>query len=232
MPSSPTIALRSSAEKLRNIASMRSAEQRQASASVFGLNTLTPRSLNSRNSSRSLDKAGSISSWSSVVAARDLASTHSSSSGVSSTGRSWRRVAGIEIGAAQALGRVGQELRQQAAGAPLDAARRHALADGEPNQRRNLLGAVEIIVGGVLQVLPLQRDDALVARQVAAGIDGEGEIAVAEQRAGARRSRQRRQRAPRRSAPARAGSTARRSRPAACRPALRSWSAAGSGPRA
>ena len=56
MPSSPTIALRSSAEKFCNIASMRSAEQRQASASVFGWNTLTPRSLNSRNSSRSLDK--------------------------------------------------------------------------------------------------------------------------------------------------------------------------------
>ena len=65
-----------------------------------------------------------MSSWSSVVAARALASTHSSSSGGLSRRDAFRRVAGMEIGAPAALRRVGQELRQQAAGAPFDAARR------------------------------------------------------------------------------------------------------------
>ena len=136
----------------------RSAEQRQASASGVGRNTRTPRSLNRRNSSRSLDKrrvdqlvvlgrrGARLGLDPFVVLGRGV------------DGRPGGRVAGIEIDLAAALGRIGQELREQAARAPLRARRRHALADGEPNQRRDLLGALEIGVRGLLEALALERD--------------------------------------------------------------------------
>ena len=127
-----------------------------------------------------------------------------------------RRVAGIEIGLAAAFDRIGQELRHQAAGAPMRAGRRQAFADREAHERRDLFRALEILMRGFLQPLAVERDDALIARQARAGIDGEGEMALAR---AIRPSAPPRWRAPafrRRNAPARAGSRARRNRRSAC----------------
>ena len=55
------------------------------------------------------------------------------------------------------------------------------LGHREADQRRDLLGLAEVLVRRRLQPLPFQRDDALVARGFTAAIDGEGEVAVAEQ---------------------------------------------------
>ena len=108
----------------------------------------------------------------------------------------FRRIAGIEIGQPRALRRLRQELQQDAAGAPAVAravgAGGQLLADREPHPRRDLLRAQEIFVRGVLEVAALERDQALVAAHVGALVDGHGEMAVAEQRAGvglARRDR-------------------------------------------
>ena len=55
------------------------------------------------------------------------------------------------------------------------------LADREPHARRDLLGAQEILVRGILQVAAMERDQALIAAHVRALIDGHGEMAAAEQ---------------------------------------------------
>ena len=57
---------------------------------------------------------------------------------------------------------------------------------GEADAGGNLLGLAEIGVGDLFQALALQRHDALIAVHVAALVDGHGERAVAEQRAGLR----------------------------------------------
>ena len=54
---------------------------------------------------------------------------------------------------------------------------------------RDLLGAQEILVRRMLEVLAFERDDALVARRIRSLVDGHGEMAVAEQRARIGRAR-------------------------------------------
>ena len=75
--------------------------------------------------------------------------------------------------------------------------RAQLLGDREPHPRRDLLGAQEIFVRGVLEAAAFERDQALVAAHVGALVDGHGEMAVAEQRAADRpcRPRSRRRRA-------------------------------------
>ena len=58
------------------------------------------------------------------------------------------------------------------------------LGHRQPHPRRDLLGAMEIFVRGVFQRAAFERDQALVAVHVGALVDGHGEMAVAEQRAG------------------------------------------------
>ena len=55
------------------------------------------------------------------------------------------------------------------------------LGDRQPDQRRDLLGLAEILVRRLLEALAFERHDALVARRVRALVDGEGQMAVAEQ---------------------------------------------------
>ena len=93
----------------------------------------------------------------------------------------FRRIAGIEIGAPPARLALGEKLSDQAAGAPARPLRRQALADRDARQRRDLLGALEILRRRALQPAPFQRHDALVARRQAVRLYGEGEVALAEQ---------------------------------------------------
>src|SRR5216684_3850917 len=99
-----------------------------------------------------------------------------------------RHVAGIEVGLARPLRRPRQELQQEPAGAPpMPGAvrpRPHFLGHGEAHAGRDLLGAEKILVRGMLEILALERDDALVAGGVRALVDGHGQMAMAEQRAG------------------------------------------------
>ncbi len=64
------------------------------------------------------------------------------------------------------------------------AARAQFLGDRQPHPRRDLLGAVEIFVRRVFQRAALERHQALVAVHIRALVDGHGEMAFAEQRAG------------------------------------------------
>ena len=156
-------------------------------AAAAGVNTRTPRSWNRRYSSRSPDRSGSISSTSSTVPISDWPSTQASSSATACAHRAFRRVAGMQIGLPRALRRLGQELQQHAAGAPAMLAAIAAapfLADREPHPGRDLLGAQEIFMRGVFQTAAVERDQALVAAHVRALVDGHGEMALAEQRAG------------------------------------------------
>ena len=57
------------------------------------------------------------------------------------------------------------------------------LGDREPHARRDLLGAQEIFVRGILERAALERDQPLVAAHVGALVDGHREMAAAEQRA-------------------------------------------------
>ena len=72
--------------------------------------------------------------------------------------RALRRVARVEIGLARALRRLGQELQQHSAGAPAwrsaVAAGGEFLADRKPDAGRDLLGADEVFVRGMLSPLP------------------------------------------------------------------------------
>ena len=99
--------------------------------------------------------------------------------------------AGIEVGLPRAFRRLRQELHQQAAGAPamlrlVAIAAAPFLADREPHLRRNLLRTQKIFVCGVLEAATLQRHQPLIAAHVRALIDGHGEMAMTEQRAGIR----------------------------------------------
>ena len=87
----------------------------------------------------------------------------------------------------RALRRLGQKLHQHAAGAPAMLAavvRAPLLADRQAHARRDLLGAEEIFVRGVFQAAAVERNQTLVAAHVGALVDGHGEMAAAEQRAG------------------------------------------------
>ena len=100
-------------------------------------------------------------------------------------GHAFRRVARRQIGHPRPLRRLGQELQQHAAGPPAVArARRHLLADRKPHPGRDLLGASEVFVRGVLEAAAVERDQSLVAARVGALVDRHGEMAAAEQRAG------------------------------------------------
>ena len=57
------------------------------------------------------------------------------------------------------------------------------LGHSEAHTRRDLLGAQKILVRGMLEILALERDDALVAGHVGALVDGHGEMTMAQQRA-------------------------------------------------
>src|SRR5207302_2139416 len=102
-------------------------------------------------------------------------------------GGAGRRVAGIEIGAAHAFGRTRQELRQNAAGAPVpaQAVRPGAvfLGDGEAHAGRYLLRAAEIFMRGSLEAAAVERHHALVPAHVRALVDGHGEMTAAHERA-------------------------------------------------
>ena len=99
-----------------------------------------------------------------------------------------RRIAGIEIRLAGPLDRFGQELQQDAAGAPAPACAvftgAKLLGDRKPHAGRNLLRAQKIFVRGLFEVVALERNKPLIAAHVGALIDGHGEVAVAEQLAG------------------------------------------------
>ena len=121
------------------------------------------------------------------------------------------------------------ELGEQAAGAPGAAVAASTLS---PTASRTSVGICsersKYAWAACFQPLALERDDALIAGHVAAGIDGEGEVAVGR---ADRPRRPRRAATPfGRSAPARANSTARRSRRAACAAGPSSWSATGKRP--
>ena len=100
----------------------------------------------------------------------------------------FRRIAGMEIGEARPLRRLRQELQHDAAGAPAMAGaavfRTQFLGHRQTHPRRDLLGAQEIFVRRVFQRAAIERDQALVAAGVGALVDGHGEMAFAEQRAG------------------------------------------------
>ena len=100
----------------------------------------------------------------------------------------FRRIAGVEIGDTRTLRRLGQELQKDAAGAPAmigaALARAQFLGHRQPHPRRDLLGAVKIFMRRVFQRPALERDQALITAHVRALIDGHGEMAFAEQRAG------------------------------------------------
>ena len=95
----------------------------------------------------------------------------------------------MEIGDAGAFRRLRQELQHDAAGAPAVAGaafgRAQFLGDGEADARRDLLGAQEVFVRGVFQRAAVERHQALVAAHVRPLVDGHGEMAPAEHRAGA-----------------------------------------------
>ena len=108
----------------------------------------------------------------------------------------FRRIAGVKIGGTQAFGRGRHELHDQPAGAPGKAATGQDRADAQANPARNLLGLAEILVSGLFQALPVERDDALIARRIGALVDGHGEMALAQQFAGRDRLRVDRRREP------------------------------------
>ena len=112
------------------------------------------------------------------MAARAWASVQASSSSTRAAGP-LGRVAGIEVGAAALA--LGQKLDDEAACAPGASALRQGLADREAHQGRDLLRALEILMRGALEALPFERDDALIARHVAARIDGERDMPSPEQ---------------------------------------------------
>ena len=102
----------------------------------------------------------------------------------------FRNVARMQVGLARALRRFRQELGHQPAGAPGTAAAAELLGDGEADACRDLLGLTEILVRRLLQPLPFESDDALVAARLGALVDGHGEDALAEQLGRARAGRQ------------------------------------------
>ena len=57
----------------------------------------------------------------------------------------------------------------------------HRLADRQPDERRNLLRALEIAMRGLFHAFAFERDHALIAGHLPAGIDGEGQVAMARQ---------------------------------------------------
>ena len=91
-----------------------------------------------------------------------------------------RRVAGMEVRLEPPRSRLRQILDDEAAGAPFAAAGGHDFADSETHQGRDLLRALEIMMRRGFQPLTLERDHALIAIHLAARIDSEGHVTVAE----------------------------------------------------
>src|ERR1700722_4877099 len=91
------------------------------------------------------------------------------------------RVAWREVRLQPPAALIRQILDHKAAGPPSRAAGRDNLADREPNQRRDLLRSFEVVMRRRFQSLALKRDHALVAVHVAARIDSEGQMPMAEQ---------------------------------------------------
>ncbi len=91
------------------------------------------------------------------------------------------RVARVEVRLEPPSAGLGQILHDKAAGAPGAAAGGDDFADREAHQRRDLFRSLEVVMRRLFQSLALERDDALVARHLAARIDGEGHMAPAEQ---------------------------------------------------
>ncbi len=97
------------------------------------------------------------------------------------------RIAGRQVAVADAIFGFRHELADNAAGAPLMAglavlvAVEH-LADCQADARRDLLGAVEIGVGGGFQAFMVQRHETLIALTAMPLFDGHGERALAKQR--------------------------------------------------
>ena len=94
-----------------------------------------------------------------------------------------RAVAARQVAHAKPLGRLGQELRDQSAGAPVLALTgAHQLGDLQPDLGRDLLRLAEIGVRGFLQRRAVELDYALIALRVLALVDGERQHALPEQR--------------------------------------------------
>ena len=98
------------------------------------------------------------------------------------------RVAWREVRLQPPAALIRQILDHKSASPPSRAACGDDLADREPNQRRDLLRSFEVMMRRRFQSLALERDHALIAVHVAARIDGEGQMPMAEQvAAGVRR---------------------------------------------
>src|SRR5580704_13382188 len=99
--------------------------------------------------------------------------------------RARRGVARIEIGLALTLGRIGQELQHDAAGAPMPSRAMFAGAeffgDREPDPRWDLLRTQEIFMRGLFEAAAFERHKPLITAHFAALVDGHGEMAAAEQ---------------------------------------------------
>ena len=145
----------------------RAREQRQPNDSARARSAATPSVWNSRYSSRSAGRSSSSNSWSvsvaaSVVAVRQLSSCASSSS------------AGSMPPAPATFSRISAPARQPDGG----------LRAGQVHLAAQLLAGVEVVQRHLRQRAALDRDDALVAVLLAALIDGERQVAVAQQRLG------------------------------------------------
>src|SRR4051794_31144024 len=93
-----------------------------------------------------------------------------------------RRVAGMQIGLAGALRRLGQKLQQHAAGAPAmfrPIAAAPFLADRKPHAGRYLFRPQEILMRGVFETAAIERYQALITAHIRALIDGHSEMAFA-----------------------------------------------------
>ncbi len=102
--------------------------------------------------------------------------------------RAFRRIARRKIGLALALDRSRQKLQQKPAGAPIRGGARQTLGDGEPHEGRDLLRLAEILMRRFFEPLTFECDDALVARDIAALLDRQRQMAPAEKlSAGGRR---------------------------------------------
>ena len=98
-----------------------------------------------------------------------------------------RRIAWMQIGLSRPLRRLGEKLQQHSAGAPavLRAfAAAPFLADRKPHSGRNLFRAQKIFMRGVLESAAFERHQPLIAAHVRPLVDGHGEMAFPQQRAG------------------------------------------------
>ena len=79
---------------------------------------------------------------------------------------------------------AGEFLHQESTSAPAPGPRvagHVVLGDGKPDEGRQLLGLVEVDIGGVGQVATVERHHALIALGIGAAVDGHGQMASAKQ---------------------------------------------------